>query len=67
MFVSRFFAFAVAALASVTFVSGAPTPEKDVLVKRTTESSVYSELTILHDGLAAPIALISSSPLSPPS
>ena len=61
MFLSRVFAVVVAALASVSFVSAAPTAEKDVLVKRATEDTVLSVLNSLNSSLAAPIASIGSS------
>ena len=64
MFFSRFFAVAVAALASVSFVSAAPTAEKDILVKRSTDELVYNSLSTLNVAIGAKVDLISSSPLS---
>ena len=64
MFISHLFAIAVAALASVSFVSAAPTAETDVLVKRGTEDIVLSTLNSLSNDLSVPIGLISLSPLS---
>jgi hypothetical protein len=66
MFISRFFAVAVAALASVSFVGAVPTAEKGVLVKRATEDSVFNTLSSLSTNLNGPIGLISSSWLLPP-
>jgi hypothetical protein len=67
MFVARFFAFAVAALASVSFVGAAPTPEKDALVERYAQDSVYSTLGALSVDLDVHINALGSSPLSSPS
>jgi len=61
MFISRIFAVAVAALASVSLVSAAPTAEKDVLVKRATEDTILSTLNSLHTDLATPIGLINTA------
>jgi len=64
MFVTRFLSIAVAALASVSFVGAAPTPEKDVQVKRYADDSAYGILNGLYLDIDAQINLIGSSSLS---
>ena len=66
MFVSRFFAFTLATLASVSFVGALPTTENDILVKRTDPAvAVASVLTTLTGNLGPPTTAISSSFLPP--
>jgi len=61
MFVSRFFAFALAALVSVSFVGALPTAEKDALVKRDTPATVLNILNILNNNLVAPTTTINTA------
>ena len=64
MFVTRFLSIAVAALASVSFVGAAPTPEKDVQVKRYAADSAYAILDNLSVRITAQVGLLGSSLLS---
>ena len=64
MFVSRFFAFALAALASASLGGALPTAENDILVKRGTPETVGSVLSVLSANLVAPTTSISPSSLS---
>jgi len=61
MFISRFFAVAVAALASVSFVGAAPTAEKEVLVKRDTGDVINDALVTLQVGLVPLVAEITTA------
>lgn len=70
MFLSRVFALAVAALASVSFVGAVPTAGKDTagkdidLVKRDSPATVLDVLNLLNTNLDGPVGQISKSPLS---
>jgi hypothetical protein len=62
MFVSRFFAFGVTILASVSLVAAVPTAEKELVARGDTPTTVLAILTRMEADCKAPIDQIGSYP-----